>query len=83
MTPPGASLSDRIKFHLVRWVPLVVTALVTYALFPPPAGVMTQVPQVGEHAGRTVVAPFPYQVRKSTEEMAREGEARALTAQPV
>jgi cyclic-di-AMP phosphodiesterase PgpH len=79
----GASWSDRIQFHVVRWVPLLVTALVTYALFPPPTGMMTQVPQVGERASRAVVAPFPYQVRKSTEEMAREGEARALTAQPV
>jgi putative nucleotidyltransferase with HDIG domain len=81
--PAGQSLSDRIRFHAVRWVPLLVTALVTYALFPPPSGVLSRVPEVGSRADRTVVAPFPYQVRKSTEDMAREGEARALTAQPV
>ncbi len=80
---PGAHRSDRIRFHAVRWVPLFVTALVTYAVFPPPAGVLSRVPGVGPRAARTVVAPFPYQVRKSTDEMAREGEARALTAQPV
>jgi hypothetical protein len=55
----GASWSDRIEFHVVRWVPLLVTALVTYALFPPPTGMMTQVPQVGERASRAVVATFP------------------------
>jgi cyclic-di-AMP phosphodiesterase PgpH len=81
--PSGEPLSDRIKFHLIRWVPLLVAALTTYALFPPPAGDLSRVPEVGQRADRTVVAPFPYQVRKSTDEMAREGEARALTAQPV
>jgi len=81
--PAGQSLSDRIRFHAVRWVPLLVTALLTYALFPPPSGVLSRVPDVGRRSDRTVVAPFPYQVRKSTDEMAREGEVRALTAQPV
>lgn len=81
--PAGVSLPNRIRFHTIRWAPLLVTALVTYALFPPPAGVLPRVPEAGRRADRTVVAPFPYQVRKSTDEMAREGEARALTAQPV
>ena len=72
-----------MQFHIVRWVPLVVTALVTYALFPPPVGVLTAVPSVGDRSSRSVVAPFPYQVRKSTDEMAREGESRAITAQPI
>ena len=81
--PAGESLSDRIKFHVVRWIPLLVTALVTYTLFPPPSGVLSRVPELGRRVDRTVVAPFPYQVRKTTDEMAREGEARALTAQPV
>ena len=82
-SPTGESLSNRIRYHAVRWVPLLATALLTYALFPPPAAVLSRVPDVGQRADRTVVAPFPYQVRKSTDELAREGEARALTAQPV
>jgi cyclic-di-AMP phosphodiesterase PgpH len=81
--PAGESLSDRMKFHAVRWIPLLLTALVTYALFPPPSGVLSHVPELGQQVDRTVVAPFPFQVRKTTDEMAREGEARALTAQPV
>jgi cyclic-di-AMP phosphodiesterase PgpH len=81
--PTGESAGDRVRFHVIRWLPLLATALITYALFPPPAGVVTRVPELGQPAERSVVAPFPYQVRKSTDEMAREGESRALTAQPV
>lgn len=81
---PGAGpFTDRIRYHAVRWVPLLAAALLTYALFPPPVGVIAPIPGVGEPAGRTVVAPFDYVVRKTTEEIAREGESRALTAQPV
>ena len=82
-TLAGQSVGDRVKFHVVRWLPLLAVALITYALFPPPAGVLSRVPEVGQVAERDVVSPFPYQVRKSTDEMAREGESRALTAQPV
>jgi cyclic-di-AMP phosphodiesterase PgpH len=82
-SPFGDTLSDRIRFHLVRWVPLLVTAVLTYLLFPPPAGLGARIPDVGQRSERTVVAPFPYQVRKTTDEIAREGESRALTAQPV
>jgi hypothetical protein len=77
------SLPSEVTFHALRWGPLVVTALLTYVLFPPPAGVLTGTPVVGKLADRTVVTPFPFQVRKSTDEVAREGESRALTVQPV
>jgi putative nucleotidyltransferase with HDIG domain len=81
--PAAGSLGDRLRYHAVRWVPLLATALLTYALFPPPVGVIAPVPPVGEVASRTIVAPFDFQIRKTTEEIAREGESRALTAQPV
>jgi putative nucleotidyltransferase with HDIG domain len=38
---------------------------------------------VGQISKRAVVAPFAFEVRKTPEEIAREGESRALTAQPV
>ena len=57
--------------------------LVTYLAFPPPIGIGTPVPAVGEISRRVVVAPFAFEVRKSPEEIAREGQSRALTAQPV
>jgi putative nucleotidyltransferase with HDIG domain len=58
-------------------------ALLTYFAFPPHVGVGTPVPSVGQISKRDVVAPFAFDVRKSPEEIAREGESRALTAQPV
>jgi putative nucleotidyltransferase with HDIG domain len=79
----SGSLGNRIRHHAVRWAPLLATALLTYALFPPPIGVLAPLPGVGQSAARSVIAPFGFQVRKTTEEIAREGETRALTAQPV
>jgi putative nucleotidyltransferase with HDIG domain len=80
---PTPTRGGRIWYHLVRWAPLVATAVVAYVLFPPPAGQVASLPSVGQVAGRTIVAPFGYQVRKTPEEIAREGESRALGAQPV
>jgi cyclic-di-AMP phosphodiesterase PgpH len=79
----GASFRERIRFHLVRWAPLLAVAFLTYLAFPPHVGVGTPVPSVGQISKRAVVAPFAFDVRKTPEEIAREGESRALTAQPV
>jgi cyclic-di-AMP phosphodiesterase PgpH len=78
-----ASPGERIRFHLLRWAPLLAVALLTYLAFPPPIGIGAPVPAVGEVSKRAVVAPFAFEVRKSPEEIAREGQSRALTAQPV
>jgi hypothetical protein len=61
----------------------VVVAFLTYLAFPPHVGIGTPVPSTGQISKRAVVAPFAFEVRKSSEEIAREGESRALTAQPV
>jgi putative nucleotidyltransferase with HDIG domain len=79
----GPRLRERARFHLVRWAPLLAVALLTYLAFPPHIGVGVPVPAPGQIAKRDVVAPFAYEVLKSAEEIAREGESRALTAQPV
>jgi len=79
----GASLGDRARFHLVRWAPLFAVALLTYLAFPPHIGMGSPIPATGQISKRAVVAPFAFEVRKSPEEIAREGESRALTAQPV
>jgi putative nucleotidyltransferase with HDIG domain len=79
----GATFRERARFHLVRWAPLFAVAILTYIAFPPRVGVGIAVPAVGQIAKRDVVAPFAFDVRKSPEEIAREGESRALTAQPV
>ena len=78
-----ASPRERIRFHLVRWAPLIAVAIFTYLAFPPQIGIGSPVPAVGETSKRAVVAPFAFEVRKSPEEVAREGQSRALTAQPV
>ena len=78
-----ASPGERIRFHLVRWAPLAAVALLTYVAFPPPIGSGAAVPPIGEISKRGVVAPFAFEVRKTPEEIAREGQSRALTAQPV
>jgi cyclic-di-AMP phosphodiesterase PgpH len=77
------SLRQRVRFHLARWAPVLGVALLTYLAFPPHVGVGTPVPSVGQISKRAVVAPFAFEVRKTPEEIAREGESRALTAQPV
>ena len=79
----GATLRERARFHLIRWAPLFAVAILTYLAFPPHVGVGIPVPAVGQISKRDVVAPFAFDVRKSPEEVAREGESRALTAQPV
>jgi putative nucleotidyltransferase with HDIG domain len=79
----GASFRERVRFHLARWAPLLAVAFLTYLAFPPHVGVGTPVPSVGQISKRAVVAPFAFEVRKTPEEIAREGESRALTAQPV
>jgi putative nucleotidyltransferase with HDIG domain len=79
----GTTYKERARFHLARWAPLFGVALLTYFAFPPHVGVGIPVPSVGQISKRDVVAPFAFDVRKSPEEIAREGESRALTAQPV
>ncbi|HEY4647799.1 MAG TPA: hypothetical protein VIG95_01785, partial [Gemmatimonadales bacterium] len=79
----GATLRERARYHLARWAPLLAVAFLTYLGFPPLIGIGTPVPIVGQISKQSVVAPFAYEVRKSPEEIAREGESRALTAQPV
>ena len=79
----GASLGDRARFHLVRWAPLFAVAILAYLAFPPHIGMGSPIPSIGQISKRAVVAPFAFEVRKSPEEIAREGESRALTAQPV
>ena len=85
--PPTPGLhrtfAESIRFHLLRWLPLVGAAVVGYAVFPPPAVVITALPAAGQVADRTVVAPFSFETPKSPEEIRSEGESRAFSARPV
>jgi hypothetical protein len=77
------SFVESIRFHLARWLPLVGAAVVGYALFPPPAVVITALPSAGQVANRTVIAPFSFETPKSPEEIISEGESRAFSVRPV
>ena len=82
---PGTSRSfgESVRFHLVRWLPLVGAAVAGYVLFPPPAVVITALPDAGQVADRTVVAPFSFETPKSPEEITSEGESRAFSVRSV
>lgn len=72
-----------LRYHGVRWLLLVFVAVVTYAMFPAPAAGPGQVPAIGAIAPRDVIAPVPFMVPKSPEQLEREGDALARTVRPV
>jgi putative nucleotidyltransferase with HDIG domain len=82
---PGASrgFGGSVRFHLVRWLPLMGASVVGYVSFPPPAVVISALPAVGQVAERTVVAPFSFETPKSYAEITSEGETRAFSVRPV
>ena len=80
---PAAGTAASLRFHLSRWSLLVIVAVVTYLAFPTPDTISSPVFTVGETADRTVIAPIPFTVRTTEEEIAREGESRALVVRPV
>ncbi len=72
-----------VRFHLARWLLLAAVAAITCVVFPAPRGPASPVYDAGEVARQTIIAPIPFVVRKSDDEIAREGEARALAVPPV
>lgn len=80
-TPRGWSAA--LPFHALRWLPVVVLALVTYVLYP--VAEIFDVPLVesGQVAQNEVLAPFEFVVRKSPQEIAQDGEALAATVRPI
>lgn len=74
---------ERLRFHFKRWLPLLAVAVITYLVFPPPQAAGPAAPRLGQVARENVVAPFAFTVRKSADELAREGESRAITTPPV
>ncbi|HEX9729948.1 MAG TPA: HDIG domain-containing protein [Gemmatimonadales bacterium] len=87
LTPPGeprvATLGGSVRYHGMRWLPLVILAAATYALYPVSTGADTEILEVGAVARADVVAPFAFEVRKSPAELTREGDALAATVRPI
>lgn len=77
------TLLDRVRFHSARWGLLAAVAVLTHLGFPAPASLSTPPVELEAAAGREIIAPFPFAVLKSDEEIAREGDARANTIRPV
>lgn len=69
--------------HAARWALLLLVAMVTHLAFPSPTIIQIPSYSVGATAEQTVVAPISFVVRKSEEEINREGEQRALAVRPV
>jgi hypothetical protein len=72
-----------LRFHGLRWALLLLVALVVQLAFPPPTLVYVPGWALGAPADRTVVAPFAFVVRKTDEEITREGLDRAQQVRPV
>jgi putative nucleotidyltransferase with HDIG domain len=73
----------QFRYHAVRWLPVLVLAVLTFVLYPV-AGRFDAPPlEAGEVAPRDVVAPFDFLVRKGPAQLAREADALAATARPI
>lgn len=77
------TLGGQVRFHAARWGLLVAVAVVTHLAFPLPASVSSPVLALDQVSQREIVAPFPFQVRKDDEEIAREAEGQAKSVRPV
>ncbi len=85
MVRPRLELRTRARwgYHASRWALLLLVALVTHLVFPTPAIVEIPYYPAGATAERTVIAPVSFVVRKTEQEILREGEERASSVRPV
>ncbi|MBA2627102.1 MAG: HDIG domain-containing protein [Gemmatimonadales bacterium] len=72
-----------IRLHALRWGLLAAVAALTCLVYPAPRVPASPVYEANEKAARTIIAPIPFIVRKSDDEIAREGDRRALAVRPV
>jgi putative nucleotidyltransferase with HDIG domain len=83
MEPPVPALPRHIGFHTVRWLPVVGLALLVLLLYPGAGQVAAPSLETGQVALQDVVAPFDFEVRKSSAELAREGDQLEATVRPI
>ena len=81
--PPAPELPLTVGFHAVRWLPVLVLALLTVLFFPGPGRIDAPRLESGQVALQDVVAPFDFDVRKTGVELAREGDQLAATVRPI
>jgi membrane-associated HD superfamily phosphohydrolase len=83
MEPPVPELPRHIGFHAARWLPMVGLALLMLALYPGAGQLAAPALETGQVALEDVVAPFDFDVRKTSAELAREGDQLEATVIPI
>lgn len=76
-------LPAAVAFHGSRWGLMVLLGALTYLAFPVAGGTQAPVLQPGDVAPERVIAPFEFDVRKSSTEIEREAAALGATARPI
>jgi len=83
LEPPEPEMPHTLGFHAIRWLPVVVLALLALLCFPGPRRIDAPQLQRGQVSLDDVVAPFSFDVRKTPVELAREGDQLAATVRPI
>jgi hypothetical protein len=83
LEPPPMRLPRGVGYHLARWAPVLVLAVLTFALYPVTGRFDAPLLEPGEVAPRDVVAPFDLEVPKAAGEVAREAQQLAATVRPI
>jgi cyclic-di-AMP phosphodiesterase PgpH len=81
--PLAPELPRHVGFHVVRWLPVVGLALLTFLLYPGSRRTEVSRLDAGQVALKDIVAPFDFDVRKTAAELAREGDRLAASVRPV
>jgi putative nucleotidyltransferase with HDIG domain len=76
-------LPAAVAFHGARWGLMVLLAALTYLAFPVAGGTQAPVLEQGDVAPQPIIAPFAFDVRKSSAEIEREATALEATARPI
>lgn len=79
--PPGRW--DRLAYHGSRVAVLLLLAVLTYLLFPNAPAVESPIFEVGSVATENVIAPFAFNVPKSTAQLDRERDELAQSVKPI
>jgi putative nucleotidyltransferase with HDIG domain len=80
---PPQELPRQFGYHAVRWLPVLVLAVLTFVLYPVAGRYDAPPLEAGQVAPRDVVAPFDFVVPKPAAQLARERDALAATARPI
>jgi len=83
LEPPPIRLPRGLGYHVARWAPVLVLAVLTFALYPVTGRFDAPLLEPGEVASRDVVAPFDLDVPKPAGEVAREAQQLAATVRPI